>query len=229
MSKPIPLYKHHAKKMTNDVWLDHVADMYDDFYNGKSVYVRYSNPSDVRRTGSIARIQTMGYDADYLINGGSWYQPKATRKPYSKATLRNSYNFINMGYSTYMLTWDGRYNQVTAYGNEIEWLKDHTGGTEWVWQKPEVPKVIAYDSLNREIKVGDFVVYVLHNASGDKGASAHFGNITKVEENGQVWAKNVKIHDKEEVAEKRIKHNSNVTILTKDLMQQLMLAKLRTI
>ena len=79
----------------------------------------------------------------------------------------------------------------------------------------------------KPIKKGDFISYVLyHFDNGRNGAGIYYGKVTKIEGDGTVHAKNIKLKDDDRVAEMRIKDNSLIVIMTKDLMDKLMLARL---
>jgi hypothetical protein len=201
--------------------------MIKDHLEGKPVYVRFLGTYERKRKGSIALIKEVR-NLDYLVNGHRYYRSTGTVKyaPFKAGDV----NPANLNSSVDIsCKWTGRTNRCNPGGYEVEWLKDYVGETHWVFEQPEEDYKQALDRLDREIKVGDFICYVLHHFGGDKGATACFGNVTKVTRGGEVWAKNIKLTDKEVIEEKRILHNSNITILTKDLMDQLMLAKLRSI
>lgn len=63
------------------------------------------------------------------------------------------------------------------------------------------------DRFFNELKVGDFIQYVLFHAGGGSGAGIFYGHITKIRKSGKVTAKNIKMSADCEVMEKEIKDN----------------------
>lgn len=174
------------------------------------VYVKFTEHHDERRTGSIARLTTFNIQE---------------RTPWSYGYSRSISGKTRPVIGSMQVMWDGRKNVVNVWEYDIEILEGYKGGTVWKWERPEGPLVEAKDRTGREIKKGDFVTYVLHHHV-NYGTTIHFGAVTKVERNGTVWAKNIKIDDEETIADKRIKNNENIVVLTKDLLDILMLRKL---
>lgn len=218
--------------MSEETWRKHMVEMVSDFLNGKDVFIRYTGRYDTKRKGSIGRVKKFR-NIDELINGRSHYHyrsrpsapaPTNHKPPYNASQVKEG----NMTSFYPELRWDGRTNKTNPHDYELEWLKDYTGPTDWKYEIPEEEKVEAVDRLGRELKVGDFICYVLHHFE-TTGASVRFGNVTKITPSGDVWAKNIKLSSDEHQADKKINDNSTIVILTKDLMDQLMMAKLSSL
>lgn len=217
-----PGNNHSAKAKA---WREEMVDMVRMVLKGEPVYVRYT--TDKKRQGSIARI-TGFQNWNRILNPrtSAWYyrdpqEPLLTPETAGPeaVTVEGVYNLSPI------LKWDGRSNCTKPGGYELEWLKDYQGPTVWVYKDPDVPEVTATDRLGREIKVGDFCCYILHHFNS-YGASTEFGTVTKITKDGKVFAKNVRLGGDEATAEKKINDNNTIVILTKDLMDQLMIAKL---
>jgi hypothetical protein len=174
----------------------------------------YFSFNDDRREGSIARSTTLEFQLDTAY--GRWIRTGLRRKN-------------NLGYA--QVKWDKRSKKLIGYAYEINWLKGYEGSTVWAWDPhpgPKAPQFFPKDRTGADIKVGDFCLYVLHHFE-KSGASTRFGTVTKIAHDGTVWAKNVKIGDDETVAEKRINDNETILVLTKDLLDRLMLLRLSSI
>jgi hypothetical protein len=64
------------------------------------------------------------------------------------------------------------------------------------------------DRFDNELKVGDFIQYVLFHAGGGAGAGIFYGYITKIGRTGKVEAKNIKLSPHCYIEEKTIKDNA---------------------
>lgn len=177
-----------------------------DFHAGNPVFVEFNMSGSHRlRNGSIAQITKIKH-------------PPLGALPHYLASIE-----IEVG-------WHGRSNLVKANLWDVYWLQGHTGPTNYIYNRPApLPAVKVKDRLGREMKVGDFVCYILHHFDGNMGAATYFGKVTKVTPKGKVFAKNIKIASTDYVDTKEIKDPSQAIILTKDLMDQLTLVKLSTI
>lgn len=168
----------------------------------KSLFVRFIDPSHVRY-GSIAK-----------INNPSIYS--LSTRPKISGKLHFDDHKCN--------------GSVYSYSELIEWLPGYNGKTEWHYDKnrPKYATPISthYDRLNREIKVGDFCCYILYQFDGDGMANIYFGNVTRLDGDGSIWCKNTKLSDNERSSEAKVKNSKLITILTDDLMDQLLIAKL---
>lgn len=174
----------------------------------QDVYVQFIDPGS-KRYGSIGK-------AKHYVNPYRHSNPKPNPLKDDRRQLE--------------ITWDGRRNSETsntAY-EPIAWLPNHTGGTVWHYDRTRKPVEVKplEDRLGRPIEVGAFCSYILYHFDSDGAAGIYFGKVTKIERDGTVWFKNIKLKDDDRVAEKRVKDNSNIVMLTKDLMEQLMLARL---
>lgn len=187
------------------------------FKTGEKIYVKFTEYADERRTGSIA------YLTNFSIREEVPYSYYSRFSPTSPSTKTRP----SIDYTMYV-GWEGRRAQLAVWTHDIEILEDYTGPSIWKWEKPVGPLVVAEDRMGREIKKGDFITYILYHHD-TMGAGIYFGTVTKVDRDGTVWAKNVKAADDETVKEKRVKYNSDVVILTKDLLDRLMMLKLSSI
>ena len=190
-----------------------VRDLHRRIMAGEKVYVKFTEYQDERRTDSIAYISKFSIREDYPYHHRSYYA-KAPPKGKSRPAI-----------TTMQVAWEGRKNTLSVWIYDILVLTDYAGPSVWKWEKPVGPLVVAKDRTGRVIKKGDFINYVLHHHVS-YGTTIHFGTVSKIDRDGTVWAKNVKVDDKETVAEKRIKNNENIVVLTKDLLDRLMLLKL---
>jgi hypothetical protein len=193
-----------------------IRDMHRRVMADEKVYVKFTKSHDERRTGSI------GYLSNFDIKERAVYSGYS-RSFFSGRTAPP--DSIRPQVVHMEVMWEGRKNVIRVWDYDIEILDGYTGGSVWKWEKPQGPLVEAKDRTGREIKKGDFINYVLHHHVS-YGTTIHFGTVSKVDRDGTVWAKNVKVDDKETVAEKRIKNNENIVVLTKDLLDRLMLLKL---
>lgn len=192
-----------------------VRDLHRRIMAGEKVYVKFTEYQDERRTGSIAYISRFGIREDHTYYRRGFYGSSAGGP--TRPTITNI-----------EVAWEGRKNTVSVWIYDIKILTDYSGPSVWKWEKPVGPLVQAKDRTGREIKKGDFINYVLHHHVS-YGTTIHFGTVSKVDRDGTVWAKNVKVDEKETVAEKRIKNNENIVVLTKDLLDRLMLLKLASL
>jgi hypothetical protein len=214
----------------------HRVEMIKTFVEGKPIYVRFTN-KDQMRDGSIAIIKDWNVERGLAKNGE--YLAKNPHWGRSRYHVPNVHQF-EIGSDKYevdltdcgsffgRVRWEGRKNECEASIYNVEWLKGYEGPCVWQFGKKEQPQVIATDRLGREIKVGDFCCYILHHFS-NYGASTQFGTVTKIERDGTVWAKNIALGEDESAHTKKINDNSTIVILTKDLMDRLMMAKLSTL
>jgi hypothetical protein len=185
------------------------------------VYVRFVNPSS-ERFGSIARLHPTIFNMNSY--GSSW-----ASKPLDRQKIADSI-FRDRRFSC-ELRWNGRSSKPGFWtgGDQVEFLPGYTGETVWLYDKERKSRVkqkIALDKLGREINIGDFCTYILYQFDGAGAAGIYFGNVTKIEPDGSIWCKNVKLTTRDRCEDKKVKDNSLVTILTDDLMRQLMMAKL---
>lgn len=188
-------------------------------FEGKSAYIRFVDPQS-ERFGSIARIVPYSWS--------SQYQGRYTKASDIAQAMR-----LWSGRSSFYgeCRWNKRSSKpsFSVPSDKVEYLPNYTGDTIWKFdrdRKQRVEFVAAHDRLGRLINVGDFITYILYQFDGSGAAGIYFGNVTKVDLDGSVWAKNVGLSSSDRVGEKKIKDNKLITILTDDLMRQLMLAKL---
>lgn len=200
---------------------ERLAALWYDYKNLKTpMYVRFVNPAHPR-FGSIARLQSSS-------NYSYWGKPKT---PTPQEQAQNIADLARRRSFYGELRWDGRNSKPSFFtgSDDMEWLPDYSGPTVWQFDRERnhrVQQTIAYDKLGREISVGDFCTYILYQFDGGGAAGIYFGTVSKIEKNGTVHCKNISLKQGDKVAEKPIKDNKLITILTDDLMRQLMLAKL---
>ena len=212
-------------------WLDqadskdweHLAYRYFEYVK-EPIFVRFVDPCNPR-FGSIARLKTRP-------NNNYGYSYYSNIKPHTPAEQAKQAANLAIQKTIYTeLNWDKRNSKpgFNTYSDFVEYLPGYTGDTVWKFDRERAKRIHAkpaYDRLDREIQVGDFCTYILYQFDGRGAAGIYFGNVTKIDKDGQVYCKNVSLKSGERVAEKPIKDNNLITILTDDLMRQLMLAKL---
>lgn len=215
-------YKHEKhypflKEATSSAWREFANRFYS--LEKKPIYVRFIDPVNPR-FGSIALVKT--------YTASSW------SSAYSKPDYQRHADYMTTNkHVSGEVRWEGRNSSPWIYSTAdlMEFLPDYEGPTVWQYDKERsqrVTKVDAKDRLGRVIQVGDFCTYILYQFTGPSSAGIYFGNVTKVTPDGQVFLKNISLANGEPSKEKPVKDNSLITILTDDLMNQLMLAKLRT-
>ena len=206
-------------------WYDDITEMYTDYFSGKPIYVEFTD--NKRRTGSIGKISIQNMQ-DILHGSYNYYNrwQNSSRVPIAEKIENFDLKKAIMVNPEIKVTWDGRRNKVESSGHDIVWLKGHTGGTVWEYGTITPPKVQAFDKLGREINVGDFISYILYHYDSRGAAGIYYGKVTKITSEGTVYAKNIKLQDSDKVDEKRIKDNHLIVIMTKDLMDRLMMARL---
>lgn len=178
----------------------------------KPLYVRFVDPQN-ERFGSIAIAQPSRYYS-------RWSNDKNSLTSWNATT-----------YFSGELKWNKRSNSPNFWSStdNLEVLLDYDGDTVWQFdrdRKKRAELVYAEDRLGRRIQVGDFITYILYQFDGGGAAGIYFGTVTNIEIDGSVWAKNVGLSSSDRVADMKIKDNKLITILSDDLMKQLMIAKL---
>lgn len=232
LSKLVPGFNRHFPSNPSgnplvQEWYDDIQEMFTLYFKGEPIYVKFVS-GDKRRVGSIGRIQINNMQD--ILYGSYSYHNHYNRAGARSVIEEKIENFdlmkaikvnINM-----TVKWDNRKNKVESSGYDVVWLKGHTGGTVWHYGTPITPKVQAFDKLGREIKEGDFISYILYHYDSRGAAGIYYGKVTKITNDGNVYAKNIKLQENDKVDEKRIKDNNLIVIMTKDLMDKLMLARL---
>lgn len=214
---------------------ENLAEFLKLYLSGEPVYIQITN--DPRRKDSIAQFKMDDDTIQDLLHGSHdqsrWYnsyQRTQTSTRERIEPLPENVDVAKMGKMSINghAVWDGRKNKVNYLSAwNIMWLKGHEGGTVWSYEAQAVEKVDALDKLGREIKVGDFISYILYHFDNDRNAAGiYYGKVTKVTPQGNVYAKNIKLNEDDEVADKQIKDNSLIVIMSKDLMDRLMMARL---
>ena len=87
-----------------------------------------------------------------------------------------------------------------------------------------------FDRYDNEIKVDDFISYVLFHEGAGSGANIFYGYVTKIGKTGKIDARSIKLHPDDAVVEKTIKDNACIikmpTSVEKAWKDHLMMAKL---
>lgn len=233
--KKVPLYRYYQGGNRSQ-WASEMEEMIRAYVRGEEVFIEFNGDSDSRRTGSIAKLSITHDEMQNILYGSydntRWgYRNNPPREVI--AVTEQGIKASNLQYyqPSFVAKWTGRRNALDVNnGYGANWLKgyDATQGTKWVWAKPEdPPAVIPKDKLGRDITKGDFISYILyHFDNSHNAAGIYYGKVTKIEGDGTVHARNIKLSEDDQVAEKRIKDNSLIVIMSKDLMDKLMMARL---
>jgi hypothetical protein len=221
---------HYGLPLANrDQWAKDMTLAVQNYLRGQPIYVSFDPEYEPKRQGSVGRLVIENMQDILHGSRHHTYYSRITRaviegKP-ENVRAENLLKIIPNGH----VVWDGRKNKVQSQW-KMSILPEHQGGTVWVYETPKSAQVQALDRLGREIKVGDFISYILyHFDNGRNGAGIYYGKVTKIDLDGTVHAKNIKLKDDDQVAEKKVKDNSLVVIMSKDLMDKLMLARLSII
>jgi hypothetical protein len=197
-------------------WLDDLKQFINDVTIGNPVYVEYKSNNSAGRSGTIAKvigITNKYIEEDDIKNNFQMY-------------IDSTYRFKGLQLT---VKFDDRKNKLKPIIEDIVWLKDYTGPTVWNHNppppkpKPELKPI--YDRLGREVKLGDFVSYAVtwYNTSR---LDVYFGSVTRISDRNVVYCTNIKLNDNDRVFEERIKDNSSIVLITKDLIDQLMIKRL---
>jgi hypothetical protein len=178
---------------------------------GEPVYVQIM---DERRKGSVGRLSKITFD----------YRPSGSQTRNYWGSRYEDY----LGIRDIEVVWDGRKNKCSPMPNEVEYLPNWTGGTEWQWtkgpSKEKPPRVVPYDSLGQEIEPGQFVCFV-HRRYGN--ISMKFGSVTRLTDKGGVFVKTLKLRDGERAGEELKAFEAQHLLIVNDkLMGRLMMARL---
>lgn len=213
------------------LWKTNMAEMVRKYMRGETIYIGFDPTREPKRKGSVGRLVITNMQdllhGDYEYRRNRYSQTPELIEEIPENVKEENFDRVQIiGH----ILWNGRKNKIQVSTWSMFWIDDHdpTVGTVWAFEKPEdVPDTVARDKLDREIKVGDFISYILyHFDNGSSAAGIYYGKVTKIEKDGTVHAKNIKLASDDVVAEKRIKDNSLIVIMTKDLMDKLMLARL---
>ena len=204
-----------------------IRDLIVQYLSGTPIFVENSGIYERRRTGSIGRMEITNMQA-ILHNLNKWEVARLGPLEPLDETPSNFTRIKNPKVSIeFKVSWEGRPKKLSCSQYELIWLKDYTGPTVWKWEVPKVVAKPAYDKLGRELKVNDFISYILyHFDNSGNAAGIYYGKITKIDADGTVWAKNIKLKESDKQAEKVIKDNSLIVSMTKDLMDRLVMARL---
>ena len=226
-------YRYSTTQSDHDDWLSNMAEMLEKYLRGEPIYVTFDTSYEPKRQGSIGRlvisnVQDLLHGTySFNFNFRGQMTPRQTILEIPENVKKEHLDKVQV---TGKVVWDGRQNKVQFHSYICSWVKDRKPeeGTVWAYAKPDdKPTITPMDKLGREIKVGDFISYILyHFGTGHNAAGIFYGKVTKITVDGTVYAKNIKLADDDPVAEKRIKDNSLIVIMTKDLMDKLMLARL---
>ena len=228
---PLNPYRLPNHSPQRALWKTNMAEMLKKYLRGEPVFVAFDKNYEPKREGSVGRLKITNVQC--LLHGEyEYYRHRYGKKDDFIEEIPENVkedHFESIGISGHIV-WDKRSNKVQATGWGMNWddARADDEGTVWAWAKdPEPEQVVAEDKLGREIKVGDFISYILyHFDNGSNGAGIYYGKVTKITKTGTVHAKNIKLKDNDHVAEMRIKDNSLIVIMSKDLLDKLMLARL---
>lgn len=229
----------YFQKRNNASWENDIFDLLTRYLEGRPIYVGFTQ--DKKRNGSVGRLVITNLQDILHGNVAMYGSPKRRTIPEIPASLnRNTCCFINIhGY----IVWDNeasgkkRSNKVVYsnydYYGDVVWLDERGDdeGTHWEWNlKPPTVTKVAVDKLGEEIKVGDFISYILyHFDNAHNAAGLYYGKVTKVENDGEVWAKNIKLSNDDKVEDKKIKDNSLIVKMSNDIMDKLMIARMSSL
>lgn len=184
-----------------------IRRLMDKMNKGEPVYVVFN---DERRKGSIGKILSWTVKSRPAHSSSHYY-----RIPFETFDIYN----IEVG-------WDDRKNVIRPTTYDIQIVEEWTGGTKYVYEKPQpreltIPKV--YDRLGEEIKVGNFISFVYQKYGA---VELMYGTVTRINHNGTVWAKNMKLSSDDTSEEHKIRDNSNAVVMEKNFMDKLLMFKL---
>ena len=195
-------------------WVSDIKQFLNDIILGNPIYVKYKSNNTAGRGDSIA-IVTGVADSSVLEH----------IKEHISDYYESNYTLINL---SLMVKFDDRKNRLRPKVEDIIWLKGYSGPTFWIHNppvviKPELKPIL--DRLGREIKLGDFVSYAItwYNTSR---IDVYFGSVTRISDRNVVYCTNIKLNDNDPIVEERIKDNSSMVLITKDLIDQLMIKRL---
>jgi hypothetical protein len=218
-SKNIPSYSYYYTVDKNTAkyreWIADIKQFINDIAVGNPVYVEYKSSNSAGRAGTIARVKGFSERniAADVIHDITLY----IERPYRLELLQLEIEF------------DDRKNKLKPQLDDIVWLKGYSGPTVWQHNppppKPKAPLNPIYDRLGREVKLGDFVSYAMTWYNTSK-INVYFGTVTKISDRNVVYCTNIKLDDDDTVTEERIKDNSSMVLITKDLIDQLMIKRL---
>lgn len=168
------------------------------------IYVKFV--TDKRREGSVGVVRKMRIEVS---------QP------------RYSYDSTNVYITDVEVGFDDHKSVIKITNTDaIEWLQGHQGPTLYAFDKEKVEKKVipeVVDKLGAEVKPGVFISFVQKNY---RGLTVHFGNVTRINHNGTVWAKNMKLQEGDRQEEIRIPDSKTIVVMTKDLMDRLTIKKM---
>lgn len=239
---PIRFYNSTSPGTGGYISQKYVKEIWEILLSGGEIFVEYDFPSysmDRVRKGTIGRVKfSPRDDASKFIQYDSkrnwddmvdqfvedFYLDKVTIDQLRRVGYHNHLPLPHI-----LARFDGRPNKLKPDHSGLIWLKDYTGPTVWknsIPSKKSLPRKIVKDRLGRELNVGDFITYILYHHTVT-GAGIFFGTVTKITDAGKVFAKNIKMGDTyDRSEEKQIKDPSQAVIMTKDLMDQIVLKKL---
>jgi hypothetical protein len=196
-------------------WVADIRQFINDIAVGNPVYVEYKSTNSAGRAGTIARVKG-------FAKSESTEEIRKNISDYLERPYRLEYIQLDVEF-------DDRKNKLKPKIDDIHWLKGYSEST--VWQhtppvpQPKAPLKPIHDRLGREVKIGDFVSYAItwYNTSR---IDVYFGTVTRISDRNVVYCTNIKLDDDDTVTEERIKDNSAMVLITKDLIDQLMIKRL---
>lgn len=191
---------------------DALHDLNEESKKNGRIYVRFIDPAS-KRFGSIGWI------------GRNNVRAFAT---YKKNVSLHASMFLR--YDT-VVNFDGNRSATTQY-EPIEWIPNYQGEVVYKFDRSRNEVSIKaeepiFDRIGQEIKINDFCSYILYQFDNSRAAGIYYGNVTKIT-NGDVYCTNVTLGSEEKSAEKKVKSANLITIITDDLMDKLVMAKLKS-
>jgi len=180
----------------------------------KPIYVRVIDPGNPR-FGSISKVRPA-----YSGKRRTGVYPNTQAQALTRAQRLFSY-----------MKWDNSYrnHRLRIPQDRVEFLENYTGPTVYKYDRSRSKRkepARVFDRLDREINVGDFCAYILYQFERGTGASICFGTVTNIDYLGQVWCKNIPLHEKMASEEKKVKDPKLITVMTEDLQDILFVKKL---
>jgi hypothetical protein len=207
-------YSVDTKTIEYKEWTVDVKQFLNDIIIGNPVYIKYKSDNSAGRGDSIARV--IGFcDSETL--------------EYVKLNITDYLeHYHRLSYLSLMVKFDDRKNKLKPKIDDITWLKGYSGPTHWIHNppliiKPELKPIL--DRLGREVKLGDFVSYAITRYNTSR-IDVYFGSVTKISNRNVVYCTNIKLNDNDSIFEEKIKDNSSMVLITKDLIDQLMIKRL---
>lgn len=192
----------------------------------QTVYVGWAG--DGARQGAIAIATPRGYSH---LNREMW--PKIIPSSHYRTAYWKPHPYYDAIKYLDLYFTEGKKHRtidfVSLFNGNLVWLTDYSGPTKWVFErnKPKeivIPKV--YDRLGSELNVGDFVGFVAVDYTQQGEQCLLFGSVSKIGQTGVTYVKNIKLHDKDRISERRVQSPNKLIKLDDQILKTLMLKRL---